>query len=152
MADVNDAPQDLKHLARVIPALTIAQLEPVELQLRLDYAAQLIGQADLSDDGEARRLRRKAREVLEAPSLRQKLDIESALDDQISEAVRDGDDRLAEYLRERLKDFRSLDFIPDEWLRDYQLAGVVRSAERRSRKSPAAKRPRFSRFRRTRSK
>jgi hypothetical protein len=130
MAFAEGVSEDVRKYAWVISPLTVAFLTPAELQLRCQYAAHLVGLAELSDESEGKRLRRDAKKYLTALSLRQMASVEADLQERISEAVRDGDDRMAMFLRDRLNDLpRDNPQVPDDWLKDIELAQAVRSAE-----------------------
>jgi hypothetical protein len=147
LASIDDIPLDLRALARVIPPLTMAFLTPGELLLRCEFAAQQIAVADLSDESEARRLRRKARQHLESLSLQQLADAQADLQQRLSAASREGDDRLAAFLHEQLESLPDRNpVLPGEWLREVQIAGLVRSSQKRI----AARSPRW--FRKNRSR
>lgn len=144
LASIDDVPADLLPLARVISPLTMALMDKHELILRLQYTARLTGLADLSDESEAKRLRRLARKHLESPSLSQLKAAVDDLQDEISAAQRDGNDSLVLVLGEQLEALeRSAMTLPDEYLSEVALAGLTEKY-----KHPAAKRRRWPRLRR----
>jgi hypothetical protein len=138
MASVEDVPDDLKSLARVIPPLTRSTMTDVELRLRCEFAAQLIGLAALSDDGEARQLRRKARQHLEALSVHSLGEQTEHYKELAREAALNNGERAADSWLEEASDLvRRNPQLPEDWLRDVQLAELVRSVNK-----SAANRPR----------
>jgi hypothetical protein len=126
MADVYDVPGDIRNLARVIPPLTRALMEPVELRLRCEFAAELIGIAALADDAEASQLKRKARKHLEAMSLAALNRAIARLNEKAREADLNNDERTAAGYRDEAADlFRRHPQLPEEWLRSVQLSGLA---------------------------
>jgi hypothetical protein len=140
MASILDLDEDLRYLGRVIPPLSMATMEPVELRLRAAFAAQLIGLADLADDdSEARMLRRKARKILTALSLGQLSTQARDIDERISAAVRDSDEGLAEYLSDEQKRLLSDNpQVPAEYVTAAQVAALAAR-----HKNPASRWRRF---------
>lgn len=146
MASVEDLPEDLVPLGRIIPPLTVALMEPGELYLRCVYAAQLTGLAELSDESEAKRLRRTARRHLEAISVTALSQECERLQEKSREAALNNDERTAAYWLDQLADLvRDNPQQPEEWLNSVRAAEVVRSADRAKENSAA--RPRRFRFR-----
>ena len=131
MATVDDVPDDLRYLARVVPPLTRSTMTPVELTLRCEYAAQLIGLAALSDDGEARQLRRRARQHLEALSVYSLGEQTAHYKELAREAALNNDERAADrWLEEASELVRRNPQLPEDWLREVQLVEVVRSVSK----------------------
>jgi len=138
MASVDDVPDDLKGLARTVAPLTRSTMDPVELRLRCEFAAQLIGLAALSDESEGRQLRRKARRHLEAlpiSAVRQRCE---QLQELAAQARLNDDDRAERELLDEAADLvQANPQLPEEWLKEIQLAEVVSSV-----KKSAVNRPR----------
>jgi hypothetical protein len=146
MASIDDVPDDLKGLARVVAPLTRSTMTPVELNLRCEFAAQLVGLAALSDEGEARQLRRKARQHLEALSAHSLGEQTAHYKELAREAALNNDERTADSWLDEASDLvRRNPQLPEDWLREVQVVEVVRSVNR-----SAANRPRWSPFRRNR--
>ena len=137
MATVDDVPDDLRHLARVVPPLTRYSMDPVELRLRCEFAAQLIGLASLSDDAEARQLRRKARQHLEAMSIYSLTQQTEHYRELAREAALNNDEKTAEHwLDEAAELMRRNPQLPEDWMRDIQLTEVVNQVSRSAARGP----------------
>jgi phosphoketolase len=144
LAEVEDAPLDLRNLARLIPPLQRVLMSPVELRLRCEYVAEVLGQAEFASERQATSLRRKAKKHLESMSLRSLADAEASLQQEISAAVRDGDERRAAYLRMEIEDLRRRNpQLPDDRIRD---AEIIMLMNRAGQLKSAAKRPRWYRI------
>lgn len=114
MAEIADAPPDLRGLARRIPPETLQRLSPLELELRCEEASALLGEADGAGEGhQADRLRRDARRVLNAMTPAGYELAVQILSDQIREAQLKGADREALALRQELHAITQANPQPD---------------------------------------
>ena len=96
MCAVEDLPADLRSLARLVPEDVRAGCSPLELRLRCEYAASLIGDAEaLADVRKAGKLRDKANRVLRAVSPEAYAIAHSRLDEELAGVSREGDTRRA---------------------------------------------------------
>lgn len=136
MAEVEDAPADLRALARRIPALTRASLTAFEMTSRCEHAAVLLAEADsITDPAKADRKRSEAGKYLRAMSSAS-FDAEMGrLGDELADARKRGDDRAA---WEAAEDMGQLDRnhpqVPPEKVLDQAMAAVMAGIERKARK------------------
>lgn len=131
MAEVSDVEEDLRPLARLVPVLARLDLSPDELQLRCEYAAELIGEADLTGQESKRR---EAWNHLQADSLRQFKARLEQYNTQARAALADGDERLAEELTATAQRMAErYPVIPQE----RELASTVARLHRAANKRPA---------------
>lgn len=105
MAKVEDAPPELRTLARRIPPDTIRGLGRAELRVRLERADSLFSEAVYSGDREAERLRREGERILLAVPLRGYIPVGALLVNEISAAHERGDFRAEGELRDKLAAF-----------------------------------------------
>jgi hypothetical protein len=105
MATIYDLDPDLRQLGRRIPADVMANLSPLEAQLRVEAASALIAEADLaSDSRKGDRYRSKAGRMLQAMSPQALHAAMSILEGELRDAGLRGADREAYAIGQQIRD------------------------------------------------
>lgn len=106
MAEVTDVDPDLRALARRVPDRTRMALSPLDLEIRCAEAASILAEADDAGEGrKADRLRRDARNVLNAVPPDGFLVTVRLMNEQIRQFRLEGADKRAAMLEAERDDF-----------------------------------------------